>query len=66
MSGRTAEWLAWGLWVLTALAVAPTLFLASLNEPSSIWDRVLTSLLVLAFSTVGALVASRRPENSIG
>jgi hypothetical protein len=62
-----AGWLARGTWALTVLAVVPTLYLASLNEPSSSFRNTgVISLLVLAFSTVGALVASRRPENPIG
>ncbi len=44
-----------------------TLFFASLNEPaSSLWGEALLPVLILAFSTVGALVASYRPENAIG
>jgi hypothetical protein len=44
-----------------------TLLFASLNEPaSSLWDKALLPVLILAFSTVGALVASYRPENAIG
>jgi hypothetical protein len=66
MSARTAGWSAWGLWALTVLAVAPTLRLASLNEPSSARNSAVVALVILAFSTVGALVASRRPENPIG
>ena len=67
MSGRAAGWLAWGMWALTVLAATLTLFLASLNVPtSSVQNMAVISLLILAFSTVGALVASRRPENSIG
>jgi hypothetical protein len=67
MSGRVAGWLAWGMWALTVLAVALTLFLASLNESSSSFrNAAVISLLILSFSTVGALVASRRPENAIG
>ena len=62
MSGRTA----WGLWALTALAVAPTQLLASVNGPSSVRNTAIVSVLIFAFSTVGTLVASRRPENSIG
>jgi hypothetical protein len=62
-----AAWLGWGMWVLTVLAMALTLVLTSLNSPtSSFRDMVVLSLLLLAFSTVGALVASRRPENPIG
>jgi hypothetical protein len=55
------------MWVLTVLATALTLVLTSLNYPSSSFrDMVALSLLLLAFSTVGALVGSRRPENPIG
>ena len=44
----------------------PHAVFASLNEPSSsLWDKVLLPVLILAFSTVGALVASYRPENAI-
>jgi len=66
MSGKMAGWSAWGLWVLTVLAVAPTLFLASVNGVSSVRDTAFVSLLILAFSTVGSLIASRRSENPIG
>ena len=67
MSGTMARWLAWGIWALAVLSVALTLFLASLNEPSSsLRNTTFISLLILAFSTVGALVASRRPQNPIG
>jgi hypothetical protein len=67
MSPHTAAWLAWAMWALTVPTTALTLFFASLNKPaSSFWDKVLLSVLILAFSTVGALVASRRPENPIG
>jgi hypothetical protein len=67
MSARAATWLAWSMWALTVLAVALTLLSASLNEPSSSFQNTaFLSLLIFAFSTVGALVASRRPENPIG
>ena len=66
ISYRVAIWLAWALWALTLPGAVLTLFIASLNEASAFWDTVLISLLILAFSTVGALVASRRPENPIG
>ena len=67
MSARAATWLAWSMWALTVLAVALTLLIASLNEPtSSFRNAAFLSLLIFAFSTVGALVASRRPENPIG
>ena len=66
MSGRTASWLAWSLWAFTVLAVAFTLFLVSLNESSAFRNAAPTSVLILAFSTAGVLVASRRPGNPIG
>jgi hypothetical protein len=75
MSNRTASWLAWSL---AALCVAvfvgsvPLFVLArSAHVPSS-WNADLTtggllaSGLFLVFPLVGALIASRRPENPIG
>ena len=66
MSGGLSGWSAWGLWALTVLSVAPTLFFALINEPSSARNMAFVSLVILAFSTVGSLVASRRPRNPIG
>jgi hypothetical protein len=66
MSGRNASWIAWSLWAFTVLAAACTLFLVSLNEISVFKNAAPTAALILAFSTVGALVASRRPRNAIG
>jgi len=54
------------LWAFTVLAVAFTLFLVSLNESSAFRNAAPTSVLILAFSTAGVLVASRRPGNPIG
>ena len=67
MSSRAGAWLAWSLWALTVPTTMLTLYFASLNEPSSSsWDKVLLPVVILAFSTVGALVGSYRPENAIG
>jgi hypothetical protein len=67
MSGRTAGWSAGGIWASTVLAMVLTLLLAALNEPtSSLRNTVFVSLVILAFSTVGALIGARRPENPIG
>ena len=66
MSGRNASWPAWSLWALTVLAAALALFFVSFNEASAFRNSAPTSALILAFSTVGALVASRRPGNAIG
>ncbi len=63
MRGRAAG----GVWASTVLAMALTLLLAALNEPtSSLRNTAFISLVLLAFSTVGALIWSRRPENPIG
>jgi hypothetical protein len=75
MSARTASWLAWSL---AALCVAvfvssvPLFVLARSAEVPSSWNADLTiggllgSGLFLVFPLVGALIASRRPENPIG
>src|SRR5919112_3331536 len=67
MSRRTASWLAWSVWVATLVAMALAFLLASLNAPtSSALVTACLSVVILAFSSVGALIASRRPENPIG
>ncbi|MDQ3436157.1 MAG: hypothetical protein ACR2FR_07385 [Rubrobacter sp.] len=67
MSGRTGRWFAWSVWALIVPTSMLTLLFASFNEPaSSLWDKVLLPVLILAYSTVGALVASYRSENAIG
>ncbi len=74
MSHRTAAWLAWSLWGLSVVLAALTMlfYLLSLSIPLEGRDRpplgFLPVLLAssLAFSTIGALVASRRPANAIG
>jgi hypothetical protein len=67
MDRRTASWLAWSVWVATLVAMALAFLLASLNAPtSSALVTACLSVVILAFSTVGALIASRRPENPIG
>jgi hypothetical protein len=67
MSIRTASWLAWPAWASTLLAMILAFYLALLNVPiSSARVTAVLSVVIIAFSTVGALVASRRPENPIG
>jgi hypothetical protein len=72
MSLRAGSWLAWslaGLCVAMFLATVPLWFLArSAPVPSA--GRTVVDLLIsvpiLAFPVVGALIASRRPQNPIG
>jgi hypothetical protein len=66
MSARAAAWLAWSVWVLGLVLAAAILALVRANDPSQFRDQPFYLVGFLAFLTVGALVASRRPENPIG
>jgi len=69
MSRRWTTWLAWGLWVLTVALFAGAVSggaSSQLPDRPGLLDFLLIGLVVLAFLTVGAIVASRRPENPIG
>jgi signal transduction histidine kinase len=71
---RSAARIAWSLWMLSVLLTGAVVlfYILSISIPLEGRDRpppeFLPALLVafLAFSTVGALIASRRPENSVG
>jgi hypothetical protein len=69
MSFRAA-WLAWSLWALSVALTALSLILLVLNlsHPDvHVYDYWLENTLsAVLFSTVGAIVASRRAENSVG
>jgi hypothetical protein len=70
MSRRAAAWLAWSGWTLCVVLVAIAVLLALLTPPGatksgSNWG-VFFSVSLLVYPTVGAFVASRRPENLIG
>jgi uncharacterized membrane protein YhdT len=67
---RIAAWLAWSLCALSLVLMALSLWLVALNHshPNTItyapWlDNTLSAL---SYAPVGALVASRRPDNPIG
>src|SRR5215213_656393 len=74
MSRRTAAWLAWSLWAGCVALIAIALLLDFLPDnvfgltPGRVSPSlaVLTGVLSLAYPTVGALIASRLPSNSIG
>ncbi len=66
MSKRSAFWLAWSTWALYLVIAAVTLLLQIRDDPSSWPSDLFDALVLLAFATVGSLIASRRPENPIG
>jgi hypothetical protein len=69
MSYRTAAWLAWTVWVLSIALTALALLLLALNlsHPNThIYDYWFDNTTIVITATVGAIVASRRPENPVG
>jgi signal transduction histidine kinase len=68
MTTRTARRLAWGSWLLAAALSVTGVMMASVGVARTETSvALLLSLAFLAiFGTVGALVAARRPDNSIG
>src|SRR5215210_2041866 len=71
MSARATFWLAWCLWLLCVALISFALLFYFLASPTPATDTppalsAFLRALSLAFPTVGALVASRRPENPIG
>src|SRR5215217_6186105 len=74
MSARAATWIAWSMWAISlpfaAFGGGVLGFLSVLSASARIFPSlgtiVLLALLALTFTTVGAVVASRRPENPIG
>ncbi|HEV2126201.1 MAG TPA: hypothetical protein VGW38_25880, partial [Chloroflexota bacterium] len=70
MSTRAASWLAWSMWALSiALTVVSLWLLAwSWSHPNvHVFDYwVENTMVAVVFSTVGAVVASRRPEHPVG
>jgi hypothetical protein len=70
MSARAASRLAWSLWALSVglTALSFLLLVLNLSHPDvHVYDYWLENTLsAVLFSTVGAIVASRRAENSVG
>jgi hypothetical protein len=68
LRARVASWLALSLWALCVLLVALGVFFAYLSSFDTGFSPYLPNLIAgtLSFSTVGALVAYRRPGNPIG
>jgi hypothetical protein len=66
ISARAAAWLAWSVWGIAVGLVALSVPLAVLNRFELGFDWAFTTVVAVAFSSVGAIVASRRPENALG
>jgi len=76
MSTRAASWLAWSLCALSVALLVGGVALARMVRSTALElpygsvgaasSFVLTSAIVLTFSVVGAIVASRHPRNTIG
>ena len=76
LSRRSAAWLAWSVWTLCVALAASAVVLALYRPPvplKGLWEwgwhfnwGVVIAVSLLTYPTVGAFVASRRPENIIG
>jgi hypothetical protein len=70
VSTRAATWLAWSLVVVSVVLLVGGLSFALMprsSVPERLYDGLVTlSVLALAFSVVGAIIASRQPRNAIG
>ena len=67
MTARTARRLAWGIWAASIAAYFGAFIHAVFGSGTWLWFiAIAISAFIAAFLTVGALIASRRPENPIG
>ena len=74
MRPHAAAWFAWSLWALTIVltALMGLFYLLSLSAWGEIPDRAppwfapLMALMLVSFSTVGAVIAARRSDNAVG
>src|SRR5438128_10227750 len=66
MNQKVARWRAWSTWACYVIIASSTLLLQISDDPSAWLNDLCAALILLAFATVGSLIASRRPENPIG
>jgi hypothetical protein len=58
--------LAWPLLGLATVLAAIEMFLGTVNHPSTLFDNLLSAVILLVFAAMGALIESRRPRNPSG
>jgi len=66
MSKRISFWLTWLAWVLFLVITLSTELLTLKNASFELLGDIFYDLVLLIFITVGAFIASHRPENPIG
>jgi len=69
LSVRAASRVAWASWgfSLTLTALGLLLFALNLSHPVHVFDYwIENTILAVLFSTIGAIIVSRRPENTVG
>jgi hypothetical protein len=69
MSRRAVTWMAWSLWAITVAftALSALLVVLSLSHPNTpVFEWWFGNTFVVIDASVGAIVASRRPENPVG
>ncbi len=66
MSKRAAFWLAWSIWALFLVIDIVDLLFPVTNVLSVSFGDIFITLVLLAFATVGSLIAARHPQNPIG
>jgi hypothetical protein len=69
MNTRVGAHLGWSLWLLTLILTVLSLAFSGLNtaqQPQFVAGDLTFVVVALAFSTMGALIVSRHPENSVG
>jgi len=72
VTAQTTRRLAWGIWTLSMMGVLGAFVWGAVGSDSwlSEWSSVAVNMVELVFvsvfATVGALIASRRPDNAIG
>jgi hypothetical protein len=66
MSASHRGRLAWALWALTVTGLVVAVVLPERRGDEDLWSLLASVVFAVSFATVGALVASRRPDNPLG